>query len=71
MLGISEEELFDKCLGKVPEEYVFLKFQIKINKRLYETNIISYIIFQEMNNLLIKKMDKVVKDVMVKTREKW
>ncbi len=45
---------------KMPKEYLVLKLRMNFNKELYEKKIISLEIFNNMQNLLIKKMDKMI-----------
>lgn len=45
---------------KMQKEYLVLKLRMNFNKELYEKKIISLEIFNNMQNLLIKKMDKMI-----------
>ncbi len=45
---------------ELPKEYLILKLRMLFNKNLYENKIISFDIYNKMQNLLIKKMDKII-----------
>lgn len=45
---------------KLPKEYLLLQYRINLNKELLEEKLISYEIFSKMQNMLIKKMDKII-----------
>ena len=45
---------------KLPKEYLLLQYRIILNKELLESKLISYEIFSKMQNLLIKRMDKII-----------
>lgn len=45
---------------KMPKEYIVLKLRMLLNKDLYEKQIISFDIYSKMQNILIKKMDKMI-----------
>lgn len=44
----------------LPKEYLLLQYRITLNKELLEKKLISYEVFSKMQNLLIKKMDKII-----------
>ncbi len=44
----------------LPKEYLILKLRMSFNKDLYEKKIISFDIYNRMQNFLIKKMDKII-----------
>lgn len=46
-----------KLLSK---DYLILELTSSLNKDLYEEKLISYNIFSKMQNLLIKKMNKII-----------
>jgi len=45
---------------KLPKEYLLLQYRITLNKELLEKKLISYEVFSKMQNLLIKRMDKII-----------
>ncbi len=45
---------------KLPKEYLVLKYRMSLNKDLFEKKIISFDIYNKMQKLLIKKMDKII-----------
>lgn len=45
---------------ELPKEYLILKLRMYFNNELLENKIISYDIYNKMQNLLIKKMDKII-----------
>jgi len=45
---------------KLPKEYLILQLRMSLNKELLEAKIISYEVFSKMQNLLIKRMDKII-----------
>lgn len=47
---------------KLPKEYLILKLRMSINKELYENKIITYDVYNKMQNLLLKKMNKIIVD---------
>ncbi len=56
---IDEYETFtDSKL--LPKEYLILKLRMSFNKDLYEKKIISFDIYNKMQNYLMKKMDKII-----------
>lgn len=44
----------------LPKEYLLLQYRITLNKELLEKKLISYEVFSKMQNLLIKKIDKII-----------
>jgi len=44
----------------LPKEYLLLQYKIILNKELLEAKIISYEIFSKMQEMLMKKMDKII-----------
>lgn len=50
---INDENLNSKDL---PKEYLILKLRISFNKDLYENKVISFNIYNKMQNILLKKM---------------
>lgn len=47
---------------KLPKEYLVLKLRMSLNKDLLEKKIISFDIYNKMQNLLMRKMDKIILD---------
>lgn len=45
---------------ELPKEYLILKLRMSFNKDLYENKIITYDIYNKMQQLLSKKMDKMI-----------
>lgn len=45
---------------ELPKEYLILKLRMSFNKDLYENKIISFDIYNKMQDLLINKMDKII-----------
>lgn len=45
---------------KLPKEYLILKLRMSLNKDLLDKKIISFDIYNKMQNLLIRKMDKII-----------
>jgi len=45
---------------ELPKEYLILKLRISLNKDLYENKVITYDIYNKMQQLLFKKMDKMI-----------
>lgn len=45
---------------KKEKEYLILELKVYINKKLYEKNIITFELYKKMQNLLVKKMDKII-----------
>lgn len=59
METIDEEQIYTDT-KELPIDYLVLKLRISFNKELYEKNVISYDIYNKMQNLLIKKMNKIL-----------
>lgn len=55
---VTKEKRID-C-KQLPLEYQILEFKIALNQELYEEHIISYQIFTRMQNLLFKRMNKII-----------
>ncbi|MBO5096107.1 MAG: hypothetical protein J6B98_04455 [Bacilli bacterium] len=47
---------------KLPKEYLVLKLRMSLNKDLLEKKIISFDIYNKMQNLLMRKIDKIILD---------
>jgi len=47
---------------ELPKDYLILKLRMYFNKELYQKRIISFEIYNNMQNLLIKKMNKIIMD---------
>lgn len=45
---------------ELPKEYQILNLRMLLNKELYEKEIITFDIFDKMEKLLIKKMNKII-----------
>lgn len=45
---------------ELPKEYLILKLRMMFNKDLFEEKIISFDIYNRMQKLLTKKMDKIL-----------
>ncbi len=45
---------------ELPKEYQILNLRMLLNKELYEKKIITFDIFDKMEKLLIKKMNKII-----------
>ena len=56
-IELENEVLTD--LKKLPKEYLILKLRMSLNKDLLEKKLISFDIYNKMQKLLIKKMDKI------------
>ncbi len=50
---------------KLPKEYLILKLRINFNKELYERKVIDFDIYNKMQNMILKKMDKLALDYKV------
>ena len=44
----------------LPKEYVILKLRMIFNEELFDKEIISFDIYNRMQNLLVKKMNKIL-----------
>jgi len=55
----SEQELFIYS-KKLPKEYLFFNLKMILNKELYESKIISFEVFNKMEQLLIEKMNEMI-----------
>ena len=51
---------------KLPKEYLILNLRLSINKELYESNVITFDVFRRMQELIIKKMNKIAYEVLNK-----
>lgn len=45
---------------ELPKEYLILKLRMSFNDELYDKKLISFEIYNKMQKLLIKKMDKII-----------
>ena len=50
---------------KLPKEYLILKLRINFNKELYERKVIDFDIYNKMQNMILKKMNKLALDYKV------
>ena len=57
-IELENEVLTD--LKKLPKEYLILKLRMSLNKDLLEKKLISFDIYNKMQKLLMKKMDKII-----------
>ena len=57
-IELENEVLTD--LKKLPKEYLILKLRMSLNKDLLENKLISFDIYNKMQKLLMKKMDKII-----------
>lgn len=56
---IDETNLYTET-KELPKEYLLLKLRMYFNKELLEDKTISFEIYDKMQKLLIKKMDKIL-----------
>lgn len=56
---IDETEIYTQA-KELPKEYLILKLRMIFNKELFEEKLISFDIYNKMQKLLIKKMNKVI-----------
>ena len=47
-------------IKELPKEYLILKLRMIFNKELFESKIISFDIYNKMQKLLVKRMDKII-----------
>ncbi len=59
MESLYESEIYTDT-KELPKEYLILKLRMYFNKELLENKIITYDIYNRMQNLLTKKMDKII-----------
>lgn len=45
---------------ELPKEYLILKLRMTFNKELFENKIITFDVYNKMQKLLTKKMDKTI-----------
>ena len=57
-IELENEVLTD--LKKLPKEYLILKLRMSLNKDLLEKKLISFDIYNKMQKLLMKKMNKII-----------
>ncbi len=55
-----DEDLMFTDSKDLPKEYLILKLRMSFNKDLYEKKIINFDIYNKMQKLLLKKMDKIL-----------
>ena len=46
--------------NELPKEYQILNLRMVINKELYEDKVITFDVFNRMQNLLISRMNKII-----------
>ena len=56
---IDESQIYTDT-KELPKEYLILKLIMSFNKDLFEKKIISFDIYNRMQNFLSKKMDKII-----------
>ena len=56
---IDESQIYTNS-KELPKEYLFLKLRMIFNKELFESKIISFDIYNKMQKLLVKRMDKII-----------
>lgn len=47
---------------ELPKEYLILKLRLQLNQEIYQMKIISYEVFEKMQNLLLQRMDQIIKE---------
>ncbi|MDO4376207.1 MAG: hypothetical protein Q4C33_03430 [bacterium] len=55
----DEIETYTKT-KELPKEYLILKLRMTFNKELFENKIITFDVYNKMQKLLTKKMDKTI-----------
>lgn len=53
------EQVYTDIKG-LPEEYFILKLRKSFNNDLFEKKIISFDVYNRMQNILLKKMDRII-----------
>lgn len=56
---IDESQIYTDT-KELPKEYLILKLRMSFNKDLFEKKIISFDVYNRMQNFLLKKMDKII-----------
>ena len=56
---LDETEIYTNT-KELPKEYLILKLRMSFNKDLLERKIITYDIYNRMQKLLLKKMDRII-----------
>lgn len=59
-MDILEEYQIYTESKELPKEYLILKLRMTFNKELFQKKIISFDVYNKMQKLLIKKMDKII-----------
>lgn len=59
-MGDLKEYLTFTDKKKLSKEYLILNLRMSFNKELYEKKIIDFDVYNRMQNLLAKKMDKII-----------
>lgn len=59
MNSVIEEEIYTET-KELPKEYLILKLRMSFNKDLLDKKIISFDIYNKMQELLMQKMDKII-----------
>ena len=60
ILDILDETETYTNTKELPKEYLILKLRLSFNKDLLENKTINYDIYNKMQKLLLKKMDKII-----------
>ena len=47
---------------ELQKKYLILKLKLRFNNQLYQEKIINYDVFNKMQNILLKKMNKIILD---------
>jgi len=50
----------NNILKQVSLDYIILELRVKLNKDLYEEKLISYEVFSKIQNLLMRKKNKIM-----------
>jgi len=50
----------NNILKQVSLDYIILELRVKLNKNLYEEKLISYEVFSKIQNLLMRKKNKIM-----------
>lgn len=62
-MEIEDESLDFINTKELPKEYLLLRLRMLFNNELYKKKIISFEVYNKMQNLLIRKMDKILLDI--------
>lgn len=59
-MNLSDNYQINSFSQKVSKEYLLLNLRMSLNKELLEQKVISFPIFNKMQELLIKKMNRIL-----------